>query len=437
MSASRSPPGLPMALCIRSSRWISRSRSDENAEVAHERPVHPKRVRLDEFQQCGTPLDPFLVREYDRQMAAARKEFPEGVEGARVESIDRLAPRRRGPSIRRIRRDPEDRPRPQREPPGIRNGQIGSSSRGPEGLPRPQDHITLPVDAYTPESQFRGLQEDPSGAAKRVEDRTGHRHPRQVHEGPRELRVEGNRKGERSVRDFRRFQPRTIDAMQDATEDELFAEQDAVIELRRVEIHTTRLAESRTQGGVDRARVQARIEAVRTDAERAAAQFLSRRERPNRIEISGCELLADDVSEAEPMRRSLDGADDIEAQEVPTERRALNLDALRRHRGEGLRPGERRVFPGQLDEDAHGRRTPRWVMRLPTTVIFKWAGPFAPLRCGSALSSRTTSPRSRRSSGKRCARTIRPRCTSTSIAGGGTASSSPISTATRWASSPP
>src|SRR5437879_732065 len=229
-------------------------------------------------------------------MAAARKEFPEGVEGARVESIDRLAPRRRGPSVRRIRRDPEDRPRPQREPPGIRNGQIGSSSRGPEGLPRPQDHITLPVDAYTPESQFRGLQEDPSGAAKRVEDRTGHRHPRQVHEGPRELRVEGNRKGERSVRDFRRFQPRTIDAMQDATEDELFAEQDAVIELRRVEIHTTRLAESRTQRCFDRAPAQVRIQALRTDPARPAAQLMSRRERPNRTEAPRHELRPGDVT---------------------------------------------------------------------------------------------------------------------------------------------
>src|SRR5213594_1882530 len=225
--------------------------------------------------------------------------------------------------------------------------------------------------------------------------------------------------------------------MQDTTEDELFAEQDSIVELRRVEIHAACLAKSRTQRCFDRARVQVHIEAVCTHSERAAPQFLSRCVRADRLEVSGGELLADDVSEAQPMRRSLHRAHDIEAQELRPERRAPNLDPLRRHRGEGLSPRERRVFPRELDEDAHGRRTPQGDMRLPTTVIFKWAGPFAPLRCGSGLSSRTTSPRWRRSSGKRCARTIRRRSTSTSIAGGGTASSSPTSTATRWDSSPP
>src|SRR2546425_7771433 len=113
------------------------------------------------------------------------------------------------------------------------------------------------------------------------------------------------------------------------------------------------------------------------------------------------------MSKAEPACRTFNRACDLEAEEIRTEPRAANLDALRRHGGQRLGPGQRRVFPGELDEHPHGRRTPLWVMRLPTTVIFKWAGPFAPLRCWSALSSRTTSPRSRRSSGKRYARTIR------------------------------
>src|SRR5437899_1627322 len=60
----------------------------------------------------GSALNPFLAREHDRQMAAAREEFRKRVEGARVESVDRLASRRRGPSVRRIRRDPKDHPRP-------------------------------------------------------------------------------------------------------------------------------------------------------------------------------------------------------------------------------------------------------------------------------------------------------------------------------------
>src|SRR5881628_1529719 len=421
----------------RNCRSTSESRPEEDAEVTDERPVHAKRMGLDEFEGFGSALDPLLAGEHDRQVAASREEFRESLEGATIESIDRLAPRRGGAAVRRIRRDPVDRPRPQREPPGIRDDQLWGAPRRTQGRSRTHDHPSLSIDPDSAKPQLRGLQQDPAGAAKWVEDGAGHRHARQVDEGPRELRMERNREGERSVRDLRRLQTRAIDPMQDPTEDELLAEQNAVVELRRVEIHTTRLGEIRAERCLDRARIQVRIEAVRTNPERATAQFLSRRECANRIEISGCELLADDVSETEPTRRSLDGADDIEAQEVRTKRRGPHLDALRRHGGERLRPGKRRVFPRELDEDAHGRRTPQGDMRLPTTVIFKWAGPFAPLRCGSAHSSRTTSPRSRRSSGKRCARTIRPRCTSTSIAGGGTASSSPTSTATRWDSSPP
>ena len=321
--------------------------------------MHAKRVGLDEFEGFASALDPFFVREHNRQVAAAGEEFRERVERARVESIDRLAPRRRGAAVRRICRDPVDRSRPQRRPSGIRDGQIGGASRRAERRPRPYDHASLSVDPKGAKSQLRGLKEDASRATERVEDGAGHRHPREVHEGPRELRMEGNREGERPVCDFRRLQSRAIDTMHDPTEDELFAEQDAVVELGRVEINPTRLAEVRAERSLDRPRVQVHIEAVRAHAEGAPTQFLSRRERPKRIEITGRELLANDVSEAEPMCCSLDGADGIEAQEVWTERRAPNLDALRRHGGEGLRAGKGRVFPGELDEDAHGRRTPR------------------------------------------------------------------------------
>ncbi len=55
-----------MASSTRSSRSISGSRPNEDAEVTHERPVHAKGMRLDEFQRCGTLLDPFLAREHDR-----------------------------------------------------------------------------------------------------------------------------------------------------------------------------------------------------------------------------------------------------------------------------------------------------------------------------------------------------------------------------------
>src|SRR2546427_12654510 len=116
--------------------------------------------------------------------------------------------------------------------------------------------------------------------------------------------------------------------MQDATEDELFAEQDSIVELRRVEIHAACLAKSRTQRCFDRARVQVHIEAGGTHSERAATQFLSRCVRADRLDVAGCELLSDYVSAAEPMRRSLHRAHAIEAQELGPERRARNLDHL-------------------------------------------------------------------------------------------------------------
>src|SRR2546422_8752261 len=99
-------------------------------------------------------------------MAAAREDFRKRVEGARVESVDRLAPRRRGASVRRVCRDSLDHPRPPREPPGIRNSQNGSSPPNQEGPARPQDPLTPPVGSDPPEAPPRRLQEDPSGAPK-------------------------------------------------------------------------------------------------------------------------------------------------------------------------------------------------------------------------------------------------------------------------------
>ncbi len=211
--------------------------------------------------------------------------------------------------------------------------------------------------------------------------------------------------------------------MQDPTEDEFLIEQDPIVDLRRVQIHAARLAEIGAERSFDASRVQVHAEAVRSDAEGTTAELLFRRERTNRLEISGREFFADDVSEAEPACRALDRARDLESEEIPTERRATDLDPLRCHRGERFRAREGRMFPGELDNNAHVRRTSPANMSLPPTVIFKWPGPFAPPGCASGPSSRTTSPRSRRSSGKRYARIIRPRCTSTSTAGGGTASS--------------
>ncbi len=116
--------------------------------------------------------------------------------------------------------------------------------------------------------------------------------------------------------------------MQDPTEDEFLIEQDPIVDLRRVQIHAARLAEIGAERSFDASRVQVHAEAVRSDAEGTTAELLFRRERTNRLEISGREFFADDMSEAEPVCRTFDGARDIQAEEIRTEGRASNLDAL-------------------------------------------------------------------------------------------------------------
>lgn len=341
--------------------------------------MHPERMGLDEFEEFGTALDPSFIREHNREMARPREELGERGKRARVQLIDRLAPRRCRAAVRRIRRDSMHGPGPQRKAPGIRDGQIGSTFPGVQRGPSPHDHLPLAIQANPAESHLRRLEQDPASTAERVEDGAGHRHASQVHERPSELRMQGDRQGERSVRDFRRFESGAIHPMQDPTEDEFLVEQNPIVDLRRVEIHAARLAEIGAQRSFDSAGVEVHAKSVGANPECTPAELLSGREGTNRLEISGSEFLADNVREAKPVCGTLDRPRDLEAEEIRTERRATNLDALRCHRGERLRAGEGRMFPGQLDEDAHGRRTSPSNMSLPPTVIFKWPGPFAPL----------------------------------------------------------
>src|SRR5437870_3050401 len=157
--------------------------------------------------------------------------------------------------------------------------------------------------------------------------------------------------------------------MQDPTEDEFVIKQDPIVDLRRVQIHAARLAEIRAHRSFDASGVQVHAESVRADAERTTAELLCGRERTNRLEISGREFFADEVSEAEPACRTLDRSRHLESEEIRTERRATDLDPLRCHRGDRFRAREGRMFPGALDHNPPLRRTSPATLHHPPTPL--------------------------------------------------------------------
>jgi len=75
----------------RSSRSISKSFPDEDAEVPDERAVDSESIGLDEFEEFRTTLDPTFAWEHNREMARAREEVGERGKGPRVQLVDRLA----------------------------------------------------------------------------------------------------------------------------------------------------------------------------------------------------------------------------------------------------------------------------------------------------------------------------------------------------------
>ncbi len=124
-----------MGRSARSCRSTSRSFPDEDAEVPDERAVDSERMGLDEFEELGTTLDPPFIGEHNREKARAREEVGERSKRPRVQSIDRLAPRRRRAAVGRIRRDSVDRSGAQGRVSRVGDGQIGGTiprmQRGP------------------------------------------------------------------------------------------------------------------------------------------------------------------------------------------------------------------------------------------------------------------------------------------------------------------
>ncbi len=338
--------------------------------------MDPERVRLDQLEMFGRPVDHRFVREDDRDVRRGGQQVSERAERPTVEALDRFAPGRGGLPVGRIRRDPMDAPRSQRKMSRIRHRESILGLHIPQGGAAAEDHSPVAIESDRTESNGRRLEEDAAGAGEGIQDRAGHRHPRQVHERPRELRVEGDGKGERPVRDLRRLEARAVHPVDHAAQEELLADEEAVVDGRLIEVHPARAAEIRPEGTLQRERIDVDAEASRSDAEGPAVEVGLLGERPDRLEIAGREFLGHEVGQAQAMRRPFDGSDRIDPKDLIIERGRPDLDPLGSEGRQGLGPREGRMLSGQFDERPHVRPTVAPRMSLPTTGILKSNGPF-------------------------------------------------------------
>ena len=161
----------------------------------------------------------------------------------------------------------------------------------PQGGAAAEDHPPVAIESDRTESNGRRLEEDAPGAAEGIQDRAGHRHPREVHERARELRVEGDREGERPMRDLRRLEARAVHPVDHATQEEFLADEEAVVDGRLIKVHPARAAEIGPEGTFHRERIDVDAEASRSDAEGPTVEVDVLGERPDRLEIAGGEFL--------------------------------------------------------------------------------------------------------------------------------------------------
>ena len=333
-------------------------------------------VRLDQREMLGRQVDHGLVREDDRDVRRGGQQVSERAECPTVETLDRFTARRGGPPVGRIRRDPVDAPRSQRKMPRIRHREAILGVHIPQGGAAAEDHPPVAIESDRTESNGRRLEEDAPGAAEGIQDRAGHRHPREVHERARELRVEGDREGERPMGDLRRLEARAVHPVDHTAQEEFLADEEAVVDGRLIKVHPARAAEIGPEGTFHRERIDVDAEASRSDAEGPTVEVDVLGERPDRLEIAGGEFLGHEVGQAEAMGRPFDRSDRIDPKDLVIERGRPDLDPLGCKGRQGLRPREGRMFSGQFDERPHVRPTVAPRMSLPTTGILKSNGPF-------------------------------------------------------------
>src|SRR5438309_10392912 len=106
-------------------------------------------------------------------------------------------------------------------------------------------HPTHAVGPHRADPDVRRFEEDSSRPAERIEEPRRPRNAGQVHEGSGELRMQGDREGERPVGDLAGLELGSIHSMDYLAEDEPLSDKEAIVEFRFVEIDATRLPKVR------------------------------------------------------------------------------------------------------------------------------------------------------------------------------------------------
>ena len=317
--------------------------------------MHPQRVRLDEFEVLLSEVDGVLVWQDRGEVPTPRQDIRERCEGPVVQRVDRLAPRRGGPTVRRVCRDPIEGPRRPRAATRVRNDQVRRGMEGVQRRPGSPDHTLLRVRADPTEADAVRLEQDPPGPAERIEDRPARRDAGQVHEGPGELRMEGDRTGEGPVSDLGRLEVPPGDSVHDASEDEFVAHQKPQVDARGFEVDLAGAAHIGAQGAFEGRGVHVHVEPTRSNPERRTDQVHPLREISDVPEVPSHEFLRHKMRKAEPTGRPLHGARRVDGHELRGPRDGPEVRAFRLEGRENLRAREGRMLAGDLDEDAHTR----------------------------------------------------------------------------------
>ena len=165
--------------------------------------------------------------------------------------------------------------------------------------------------------------------------------------------MEGNRQGKRTAGDFRGLESRSVDAVDDAAEEEFIPDHQAEINRGGIQVHPTGPTEVGSQRSFESPFIEVDSEAPRPDAERPTVQVHVPREGTNCFEVPGGEFFADQVRKAQPMDGTLERADRIDSQDLTVKGGDPDVHAFRLEGGEGLRPRQGGMLARQFDEGAH------------------------------------------------------------------------------------
>ena len=309
--------------------------------------------------------NPYGLRgwQHHRSISAYREEAPKCGERATVQGRQRFPSCRRGPPVRRVGGDCIH----------VREVTAHVADIGDERRPAqpivikhasgPPHHLVLEVGGKHVHPQACRLDRDSAGTAKRIEDPPATGAAGEVHERSRELRMEGDRHREGPARDLACLHRRTFDLEQGLPKKEGPAiAKEPELSVRMLQINASLSVHDISHPALEislflrgKARMSPDPEPFGREADPSGSPE-DRRQWTNREHAVHVPRQRDPL-EGPPWR-----AGRIDDEQVRSNGDGSDDDLLRLKGREGIRPGQGRVFTGELERDAHGR--PSWAVRI-------------------------------------------------------------------------